>query len=43
MNGPFPGVDPYLEMDGFWQDFHARFITHWCDVLADILPSRNAL
>lgn len=38
MIGPFPGVDPYLEMQGFWPDFHASFITYWRDSLADILP-----
>jgi hypothetical protein len=38
MIGPFPGVDPYLEMQGFWPDFHASFITYWRDSLAEILP-----
>jgi hypothetical protein len=38
MIGPFPGVDPYLEMQGFWPDFHAGFITYWRDALSDVLP-----
>jgi uncharacterized protein DUF4058 len=38
MTSPFPGVDPYLESQGFWPDFHARFVTYWCDALADLLP-----
>jgi hypothetical protein len=31
-------MDPYLEHPGFWRDFHQRFITYWCDWLADHLP-----
>jgi hypothetical protein len=38
MTNPFPGVDPYLESQGIWPDFHARFITYWCDALVDLLP-----
>jgi len=26
MAGPFPGVDPYLEIEGSWRDFHNRLI-----------------
>ncbi len=40
MKCPFPGVDPYLESQGFWADFHARFITYLSDQIADKLPSR---
>jgi hypothetical protein len=39
MSGMFPGVDPYIEAQGFWPDFHARFMTYLCDVLAENLPS----
>src|SRR5262245_54095440 len=35
MTSPFPGMDPYLEHPGNWRDFHQRFITYWCDWLAD--------
>jgi hypothetical protein len=38
MQCPFPGVDPYTEAQGFWPDFHARFITYLGDALADALP-----
>jgi hypothetical protein len=38
MPSPFPGVDPYLERQGFWPDFHARFVTYWAEALADLLP-----
>ena len=38
MPSPFPGMDPYLEDPAFWSDFHARFITYWCDTLAERLP-----
>jgi hypothetical protein len=38
MPSPFPGVDPYLESQGFWPDFHARFITYWADLLGELLP-----
>jgi hypothetical protein len=38
MPSPFPGMDPYLESPAFWPDFHERFITYWCDELAEHLP-----
>jgi hypothetical protein len=31
-------MDPYLETPAFWSDFHARFVTYWCDALSDSLP-----
>jgi Protein of unknown function (DUF4058) len=34
---PFAGVDPYLEGQGYWPDFHARFINYCCEALADRL------
>jgi hypothetical protein len=36
----FPGVDPYLESQGFWPDFHASFVTYWRDALAEKLPEQ---
>src|SRR5437867_2606885 len=39
MPSPFPGMDPYLETPALWSDFHARFVTYWCDALMDCLPS----
>jgi hypothetical protein len=38
MASPFPGVDPYIEAQGFWEGFHWRFITYCCDALNDVLP-----
>jgi hypothetical protein len=31
-------MDPYLEGQAFWRDFHSRFINSWCELLADQLP-----
>jgi hypothetical protein len=38
MPSPFPGIDPYLEGQGYWPDFHARFINEWCEAVAQGLP-----
>ena len=38
MPNPFPGIDPYLEAQGLWPDFHTRFITHCCEALGPSLP-----
>lgn len=38
MPSPFPGVDPYIEAQGRWQDFHHKFITYWSDTLNERLP-----
>ena len=38
MRSSFPGVDPYIEWEGHWSSFHTRFVTYWCDALADVLP-----
>jgi hypothetical protein len=38
MPSPFPGIDPYLESQRFWEDFHTRFLTYCCDALNDTLP-----
>ena len=34
MRCPFPGMDPYLEHPGIWEDFHHAFITHVKEQLA---------
>src|SRR3954447_21225576 len=26
MPSPFPGMNPWLEQDGLWQDFHTKFL-----------------
>ncbi len=38
MPGPFPGIDPYLEAQGYWPDFHMTFLTYWREAIADHLP-----
>jgi hypothetical protein len=38
MNSPFPGVDPYLESQHYWPEFHSRFINAWCEAIAERLP-----
>ncbi len=38
MPSPFPGIDPYLESQHFWEDFHPSFLTYCRDRLNDILP-----
>lgn len=38
MPSPFPGVDPYLEAQGLWADFHSEFISAWRSALLDQLP-----
>lgn len=34
MPSPFPGMDPYLERDDVWHDFHERFIPYAAAMLA---------
>lgn len=36
MPSPFPGMNPYLEQNDVWHDFHGRFVTR----VADSLTSR---
>jgi hypothetical protein len=38
MAGPFPGMDPYLELQESWPDFHNRLITEICNELGGSLP-----
>ena len=33
MAGPFPGMDPYLELQAAWPDFHNRLIAEICNEL----------
>src|SRR6478609_7788473 len=39
MPSPFPGMDPYLEASGGWEDFHDSFLTYVRDTLLDALPA----
>jgi hypothetical protein len=38
MAGPFPGMDPYIECQGNWPDFHSRLISEICNALGVQLP-----
>ena len=42
MPSPFPGIDPFIEAQGHWPDFHTRFLTYCCDALDDRLPEDYA-
>lgn len=33
MPSPFPGMNPYLEQEDIWHDFHERFIPHIAEVI----------
>lgn len=39
MSSPFPGVDPYIEDQAWWPDFHQEFISAWRAVLLGDLPA----
>jgi hypothetical protein len=38
MASPFPGMDPYLELPAYWDDFHATFIISWRRAINKLLP-----
>jgi len=38
MPSPFPGMNPYLEQDDCWHDFHQRFLPHVADLLGMQVP-----
>jgi hypothetical protein len=40
MNSPFPGMDPYIEACGLWEDFHTHLVEDICKTLADAVPPR---
>jgi hypothetical protein len=33
MPSPFPGMNPYLEQEDVWHDFHERFLPHLAEVI----------
>jgi hypothetical protein len=39
MADPFPGIDPYVEASGYWEDFHLSFLPYCRDTLNDLLPA----
>ncbi len=40
MKSPFPGMDPFIEGCGLWEDFHGHLIEDICRYLADRVPER---
>lgn len=38
MTSPFPGVDPYIEAQGLWPDFHTGLLNACRDAIDDRLP-----
>lgn len=40
MRSPFPGMDPYIEASGLWEDFHEALIAQIRDALTESLPER---
>lgn len=38
MQSPFPGMDPFIEACGLWNDFHGTFIHSWRDAIMAALP-----
>src|SRR5947199_5809156 len=43
MKSPFPGMDPFIEASGRWEDFHAKFIGEIERTLSPLLPARYAV
>ena len=43
MNCPFPGMDPYIERCGLWDDFHPDFIGQLKRSIAPQLPPEYAV
>jgi Protein of unknown function (DUF4058) len=40
MKSPFPGMDPYIETSGLWEDFHNHLVEKIGERLADAAPDR---
>lgn len=38
MPSPFPGIDPYIESQHRWPDFHSRLTNSCCEAISDQLP-----
>jgi hypothetical protein len=41
MKSPFPGMDPYIESSGLWEDFHGLLIADVHRALASALPEKD--
>ncbi len=38
MPSPFPGMDPYIEDQGLWPDFHSKLVNYIQEAVVDRLP-----
>jgi hypothetical protein len=38
MPSPFPGIDPFLEDQGYWEEFHWKYINYMQEALAERVP-----
>jgi hypothetical protein len=43
MNSPFPGMDPFIEACGLWEDFHPKLIAEIERALSALVPERYAV
>jgi hypothetical protein len=43
MKSPFPGMDPYTEACGYWEDFHDKLVGDIERHLSEIVPERYAV
>ena len=40
MRSPFPGIDPFIESFGLWEDFHSKLIGELERSLSSLVPDR---
>jgi len=40
MKSPFPGMDPFIETSGLWEEFHSHFIEKLYDAVTDVIPEK---
>src|ERR1700735_1961684 len=40
MHSPFPGMDPFIEANHLWEDFHSKLISEIERALSDRVPDR---
>lgn len=40
MKNPFPGVNPFIEAEGFWEDFHRTMVNYLREAILAELPPR---
>lgn len=43
MRSPFPGMDPYIEACGLWEDFHEALVAQIRDALVQLVPEHYVI